>query len=123
VRKGDRERRGYEHRYIRGMSAQPQDIRDPDDPVEILAVLPKRCHAQFRAEYLAAAQAAQRPEGYGELHTLLRQWRLRALAYSDPGYEVRKEAARTGAGTWVPAREVIAGWDELVAASQHRPAE
>lgn len=105
------------------MSAQPQDSRDPDDPVEILAVLPERYHAQFRAEYLSAAHAAQHPEGYSELHTLLRQWRLRALAYSDPGYEARKEAARTGTGTWVPAREVIAGWDEIVSAAQHRPAE
>jgi hypothetical protein len=86
-------------------------------------VLPGRYHAQFRAEYLAAAQAAQLPEEYGALHTLLRRWRLRALAYSDPGYEARKEAARTGAGTWVPAWEVIAGWDDLVAAAQRRPAE
>jgi hypothetical protein len=100
------------------MSAQPQAGHDPDDPVEILGVLPARYHAQFRAEYEAAAEAAQHPEGYGQLHKLLRRWRLRALAYSDPGYEARKEAARTGAGTWIPARDAIPGWDEMITAAE-----
>jgi hypothetical protein len=100
------------------MSAQPQDDYDPDDPVEILSVLPERYHEQFRTEYGTAAEAARRPEGYGQLHKLLRRWRLRALAYSDPGYGASKEAARTGSGTWVPARDAIPGWDEMVAAAE-----
>lgn len=110
--------RGAEPRYIGAMSAQPQDGHDPEDPVEILGILPERYHEQFHAEYEAAAEAARRPEGYGQLHMLLRRWRLRALAYSDPGYEARKEAARTGAGTWVAAREAIPGWDERAAAAE-----
>lgn len=41
----------------------------------------------------------------------LRLWRLRAVAYSDPGYAGRLAAARAGrtAGD-VPAEQVIAGW-------------
>jgi hypothetical protein len=105
-------------RYIGAMSAQPQDDCDPDDPVEILRVLPEQYREQFRAEYGTAAEAARRPEGYGQLHRLLRRWRLRALAYSDPTYEARKEAARTGAGTWIPARDAIPGWEEMVAAAE-----
>src|ERR1022692_2391881 len=38
-----------------GMSAQPVHEPDPDDPVEILRVLPERFHDQFLAEYYEAA--------------------------------------------------------------------
>lgn len=78
------------------MTAQAaQDVPDPDDPVVILELLPERFHEQFRAEYAAAVEDARRPEGYRALHDLLRLWRLRAVAYSDPGYEERRAAAAT----------------------------
>ncbi len=82
------------------MSAQPVREHDPDDPVEILRVLPGRFREQFLAEYAAAAEAARRVEGYRALHDLLRLWRLTAAAYSEPSFEARlagvREAVRTG---------------------------
>jgi hypothetical protein len=81
------------------MSAQPVQEHDPDDPVEILRVLPGRFRGQFLAEYAAAAEAARRVEGYRALHDLLRR-RLTAAAYSAPGFEARlgsvRDAVRTG---------------------------
>lgn len=94
------------------MTAQPyRGEHDPDDPAEILRVLPEPYHAQFRAEYAVAVEQARRPEQYRMLHDLLRLWRLRAVAYSDPGYADRLASARAGrtAGD-VPAERVIAGW-------------
>src|ERR1700722_4143120 len=73
--------------------ARPVDDRDPDHPVEILGVLPEGYHAQFLAEYTAAVEGALRPEQFRELQELLRMWRLRAVAYSDAGYEARLAAA------------------------------
>ncbi|HEY0718716.1 MAG TPA: DUF6247 family protein [Streptosporangiaceae bacterium] len=96
------------------VGAQPVQEYDPDDPVEILRILPGRFHEQFLAEYAAAAEKARRPEGYRALHAALRLWRLSAVAYSGPGFEGRlaavREAARTGSteGT-VPASDVP-GW-------------
>ena len=75
------------------MTAHPVDDHDPDDPVGILAVLPVGYHAQFLAEYTAAVEGARRPEQFRELQELLRLWRLRAVAYSGPGYEERLAAA------------------------------
>lgn len=46
-----------------GMSAQPVHDPDPDDPVEILRVLPERFHDQFLAEYYEAAGEAARQGG------------------------------------------------------------
>jgi hypothetical protein len=51
-----------------GMTAQPVDDYDPDDPVEILSVLPGGFHEQFLAEYDAAVADARRPEQYRQLH-------------------------------------------------------
>ena len=99
------------------MSAQPVQEHDPDDPVEILRVLPRRFHEQFLAEYAAAAENARRPEGYRALHDLLRRWRLTAAAYSAPGFEARlgrmREAVRTGSleGS-VPIEEIVPDWPE-----------
>ena len=47
------------------MSAQPVQEHEPDDPVEILRVLPEpeRFREPFLNEYAAAAEAARRPEG------------------------------------------------------------
>jgi hypothetical protein len=93
------------------MTAQPIHGPDPDDPVEILRVLPKTHHEQFLAEYTTAVDQARRPEQYRQLHDLLRLWRLRAVAYSDPGYEGRLAAVRSGnAEDFVPAEQVIPGW-------------
>ena len=83
------------------MSAQPLYEDGPDDPVEILHVLPARFHEQFLAEYEVAVDGARRPEQYRQLHDLLRLWRLRAVAYAEAGYETRlqdvRDAVRTGA--------------------------
>ena len=107
------------------MSAQPVDDVDPDDPVEILRVLPARFHEQFLSEYGAAVTAARRPEQYRELHQVLRLWRLSAIAFSDPGYETRRQAAGgavRGAGRGTPIEEIVPDWDERVAAAWRRRA-
>ncbi len=106
------------------MTAQSAHEYDPDDPVEILRVLPSQFHDQFLAEYDAAAANARRPEQYHELHHLLRLWRLRAAAYSDPGYEARlqamREAVRTRRRDGTPIEEIVPDWDERVAAARRR---
>lgn len=95
------------------MTAHPVDDHDPDDPVGILAVLPVGYHAQFLAEYTAAVEGARRPEQFRELQELLRLWRLRAVAYSGPGYEERLAAACHGqAAGSAPAEQVIPGWPD-----------
>ncbi len=102
------------------MTAQPADDYDPDDPVEILRVLPTRFHEQFLAEYDTAVAGARRPEEYRQLHHLLWLWRLSAAAFSDPGYEARRQAVeesvRTGRGG-TPIEEIVPDWDERVAAA------
>jgi hypothetical protein len=104
---------------MEGMTAVPADDCDPDDPVEILAVLPARYHQQFQADYEAALTGARRPEEYRRLRHVLRLWRLRAVAYSDPSFEDRLEAARSGTGTRIPA-EQIPGWNVRMAAERRR---
>ncbi len=100
------------------MSAQPVHEPDPDDPVEILRVLPARFHEQFLAEYYqAAAEAARRVDGYRQLHDLLRMWRLSAVAYAEPGFAGRLEAVREAARARslegsVPIEEVVPGWPD-----------
>ncbi len=109
------------------MTAQSADEYDPDDPVEILRVLPTRFHGQFLAEYDAAVTGARRPEHYHELHHLLRLWRLRAAAYSNPGFATRPEAiqdaVRTGRREGTPIDEVVPDWAERVAAARRRADE
>jgi hypothetical protein len=84
---------------------------DPDDPVEILHALPREYHAQFRAEYSAAVEGARRPEQFRQLQEMLRLWRLRAAAYSSPGYAVRLAAASAmHAADVVSAEQLIARW-------------
>jgi Family of unknown function (DUF6247) len=92
------------------VTAQPVYDQDPDDPVEILRALPEQHHSQFRAEYAAAVEMARRPEQFRQLHELLRLWRLRAVAYSEPGYDQRLEAAREGGADFAPATQMIPGW-------------
>jgi hypothetical protein len=108
------------------MTAQAAHEYDPDDPVEILRVLPSQYHEQFLAEYDALVTAARRPERYHELHHLLRLWRLRAVMYSDPGYEASlramEDAIRTGRrGT--PIEEIVPDWHERVEAARRRSGE
>jgi hypothetical protein len=97
------------------MSAEPVLEHDPDDPVEILRVLPERYREQFLAEYRAAAEAARQAEGYRPLHALLRLWRLTAAACSEPGFETRlasvREAVRAGSleGS-VPIEQLVPDW-------------
>jgi hypothetical protein len=109
------------------VTAQSAPERDPDDPVEILRILPSQFHEQFLAEYDAAVTGARRPEHYHELHHLLRLWRLRAAAYSDPGYESRlqamQDAVRTGRRGGTPIEEVVPDWAERVAAARRRAGE
>jgi hypothetical protein len=76
------------------MSAQPVRDADPDGPAEILRVLPERWHAQFLGEYRAALESAREPGRWPQLPALLRSWRLRAAAYSDPGFEAAMQEAR-----------------------------
>lgn len=107
---------------MESMTAQPADDYDPDDPLEILRVLPAQFHGQFLEEYHAAVAGAKRPEQYRHLHHMLRLWRLRAAAYSDPGYEARLESARAGSDDWTPIEQVLPDWDERVAAARRRRA-
>ena len=99
--------RGYERGEL--VTAHAAYDPEPDDPVEILRVLPAEYHQQFLAEYEAAVDGARRPEQFRLLHDVLRLWRLRAIAYSDPGYSDRMNSARHGAG-FSPAEQVIPGW-------------
>jgi hypothetical protein len=93
------------------MTAQASgDDRDLDDPSEILGRLPRQYHAQFRAEYAVAVEQARRPEQYRMLHQLLRLWRLRAAAYSDPGYAERLAGIKGDPAAEVPAEQLIVGW-------------
>lgn len=108
------------------MTAQPVDDHDPDDPVEILRALPARFHEQFLAEYEAAVASARKPEHYRELHRLLRLWRLSAVAFSDPGYEARRQAAEDASragqrGT--PIADIVPDWDDRVASARRRRAD
>ena len=87
---------------------------------------PASSTSSFLAEYDAVVTAARRPERYHELHHLLRLWRLRAAAYSDPGYESRlqatQDAARTGQ-RGSPIEEIVPDWHERVASAQRRAGE
>ena len=91
------------------MSAQPLPGPSPDDPAEILRVLPAEYHAQFHTEYAEAVENARRPENYSELTALLRLWRLRSMAYSSPGFADRMARA-TDPAYGIPAEDVIPGW-------------
>jgi hypothetical protein len=76
------------------MSAQPVDEAFPDDPAEILRVLPGRWHGEFLDEYRAALEAAREVQGWPQLPAMLHRWHLRALAYSDPEFWAAAREAR-----------------------------
>jgi hypothetical protein len=93
----------------RAMTAQPIP-EYLDDPVETLRILPNEYHIQFLTEYDHAVDRARRPEGFRALQELLRLWRLRAVAYSRPGYPERLAAADGRSGDFAPATRVVPGW-------------
>jgi hypothetical protein len=76
---------------------EPVRSRDPgDDPAAIFELLPESHRSQFRAEYDQALEAAHDLARFKQVRTLLRQWRLRAMAYSRPGYEEAVQDALDG---------------------------
>ncbi len=93
------------------MTAQPAPEPAADDPVEILHALPERYRDQFLAEYRAAVEQARQPERYARLTDLLLLWRLRAVAYNDPGYADRLQTVHDGRPEdFTPAEQLIPGW-------------
>lgn len=93
---------------VTSMSAQPLPGLSPDDPAEILRVLPAEYHEAFLAEYGEAVENARRPEHFADLTALLRLWRLRSIAYSDPTFAERMTRAADRTGD-IPAEELIPG--------------
>jgi hypothetical protein len=81
-------------RYGVGMTAQPITRPDPEDPAEILALLPERWHAQFAAEYRDALDAARDMQQWAGLRAILHRWYLRAVAYADPEFWAAAREAR-----------------------------
>ena len=76
-------------------------------------MLPAKWHEQFLAEYHGALDAAHEVWRFQQLRDVLHLWRLRAAAYSDPGYEEALQATRDGrAEDFVPAEQVIPGWSD-----------
>jgi uncharacterized protein DUF6247 len=76
------------------VSAQSAGGPGCNGPAEILALLPQRWHEQFLGEYRAAPEAAHDVRQWRHLAEMLTRWRLRAVAYSDPGFEAPAQAAR-----------------------------
>jgi hypothetical protein len=88
------------------MTAQPLH-GEPDDPAEILRVLPEQWHQQFLSEYHGALDAAHEVWRFQQLREVLHLWRLRAVTYSDPGFEEAAQAARENrTDEFVPADQV-----------------
>jgi hypothetical protein len=73
------------------MTAEPVEPARPhdpgDDPAAIFDALPAAHRTQFRAEYDEAIDAAHDLARFKQVQALLRQWRLRAVAYARPGYQ------------------------------------
>ncbi|WBQ04839.1 DUF6247 family protein [Kribbella sp. CA-293567] len=94
------------------MTAQPHQ-ESPEDPAEILRVLPSKWHPQFLAEYHGALDAAHEVWRFQQLREVLQLWHLRAAAYSRPGFEEAAQAAREGRDDeFTSADQVIPGWAE-----------
>lgn len=91
------------------MTAESAFGPHPDDPTQILALLPERWHEQFLAEYRAGLDAAREVGQWPRLRALLHRWRLRATAYTDPGFDAAAQAARDAR----PEDLVrLPGWDD-----------
>ena len=78
----------------RRVSAQPAGEPGWDGQAEILTLLPQRWQEQFLSEYRAALEAARDVRRWRHLAELLARWRLRATAYSDPGFDAAARDAR-----------------------------
>jgi uncharacterized protein DUF6247 len=76
------------------MTAQPAHRPDPEDPAEILQVLPARWHSEFLAESHAALEGAWDVQNWQQLAGLLHRWYLRAVTYSDPGFDAAIQVGR-----------------------------
>ena len=91
------------------MTAQPMQ-GSPEDPSEILRLLPAKWHEQFLTEYHGALDAAHEVWHFQQLRDVLHLWRLRAAAYSDPGFDSAMQATREGrTDEFVPAEQAIPG--------------
>lgn len=90
------------------MSAQPLSNPAPDDPVEILRVLPVEHHAWFQAEYAAALEDAREVARYPALREQLQLWQLRAVALSDPGLAERR-ARVNDPNAGIPIDDLVPG--------------
>lgn len=87
--------------------------RAPQDPGEILRLLPATWREQFLSEYHSALDAAHDVWRFGELRDVLHLWRLRSVAYSEPGFEAALRAARDDrTDEFVPAAQAIPGWSD-----------
>ncbi|WP_407924518.1 DUF6247 family protein [Actinomadura physcomitrii] len=76
---------------------EPSARLDPgEDPAAIYDALPWSHREQFRAEYDQALDAAHDLARFKQVQPLLRQWRLRAIAYSRPGLEEAVQDALQG---------------------------
>lgn len=92
------------------MSAETHgELPGPDDPAQILRVLPEHLRGQFLAEYGEAVAGARDPQRFAALYDLLRLWRLHAQALSEPGYADRQASAVTAGDGDVLLEEIIAG--------------
>ncbi|MEV4252802.1 DUF6247 family protein [Spirillospora sp. NPDC049652] len=74
------------------MTAHPPSSPDPS---EILRMLPERWHEAFLTDYREALEAAHEVWRWRQLRDLLHLWRLRAAAYSTPGFDASVEEAWT----------------------------
>lgn len=92
------------------MSAQPASEPGGDGPAEILALLPQRWHEQFLGEYRAALESARDVRQWRYLAETLTRWRLRAAAYSDPGFDAAARAAREARAEDLTPVPGLAGW-------------
>ncbi|MGW6278850.1 DUF6247 family protein [Kribbella sp. NPDC055071] len=92
------------------MTAEPMQ-GSPEDPSEILRMLPGKWHEQFLSEHRGGLDAAHEVWRFQQLRDVLHLWRLRVVAYSDPGFDDALQATREGrAEEFVPAEQAIPGW-------------
>lgn len=94
------------------MTAQPVE-GSPEDPAEILRLLPREWHEQFLREYHQALDAAHEVWRFQQLRDVLQLWHLRAVAYSNPGFADARQAVRENrTEEFIPAERVIPGWSD-----------
>ncbi|GAA3573176.1 DUF6247 family protein [Kribbella ginsengisoli] len=92
------------------MTGQPRQ-GSLEDPSQILRLLPAKWHEQFLSEYRGALDAAHEVSRFPQLRDVLHLWRLRAAAYSDPGYDQALQATRDDrTDEFVPAEQAITAW-------------